>query len=321
MKKFSIIIIFFVLSFVGYIGFHSYRYDIKAPMADIEYKKSILRDSHNLTYTLEALRPLMGKEELAGFIKANDKNPQIYTPSSENRANGIYRANLHSHSTKSDGDVTVEDRMNEAQEYAQKHIKDGYMILAITDHNTVLGAQEIVKVLEKNKNKYTNIKVVPGIEINTQYYKSKRYFYPIDIHVLTWCINPYDKFLKREFYKKNKKDKWNRTKPDRDFDWTISTMSNYGIVGVAHPARYTEELSEYKYTYIPEMLARYKNLNKGVKFVEGYYQSYKQTATGDLLGSEYDRYINYINSEAEKLGIIRTGSTDAHGLSIFKYRK
>ena len=260
----------------------------------------------------------MGPDELLEFIKENDKNPQIYDPDDINRAKGLYRANLHTHTTNSDGIVTVKDRMNEAQEYAKRHIKDGYMVLAITDHNTVLGAQEVIKVLERNKNKYSNIKVVLGIEIFTQYQNSQHSYYPMEIHVLTWCINPFDRFLKHEFYKKNKKDKWNRTRPDRDFDWTITTMSKYGLVGVAHPARYTEEMGKYKYLYITEMFSRYKNLNPNTRFAEIYYQAYKKTHTAKALGNEYNKYINYINSEAERFGIIRTGSTDAHGLSIFK---
>jgi hypothetical protein len=321
MKKLSSIIIFLVLFITGYNGYHSYRYDIKTPMPDIEYKKSIIKDSHNLIYNLESLRPLMGPDELSEFIKENDKNPQIYTPSPENLASGKFRATLHTHTTKSDGIPTVEDRMNEAQNYAEKHIKDGYVVLAVTDHNTVWGAKEVIKVLETNRNKYDKIKVVAGIEISTKYNNSKTAGIPIDIHVLTWCINPYNEFLKQEFFKKDPNDKLNRKYPDRDFDWVIKTMTNHGIVGVAHPARYTEELNEYKYPYITEMLTHYKKLNPNIKFTEGYYQSYKQTATGNLLGTEYDRYINYINQEAKRLGIIRTGSTDAHGLSMFGYRK
>ena len=55
-------------------------------------------------------------------------------------------------------------------------------------------------------------------------------------------------------------------------------------------------------------------------FVEGYYQPYKETKDGKALGDEYDKYINHISSEAKRLEINRTGSTDAHGDSIFKLR-
>ncbi len=296
------------------------RYHVDSPMPDIEYKKAILRDSHNVKYNLEALRPIMGPKELEQFIKENDDNLQIYTPSETNINSGNYKANLHMHTTMSDGIATVEQRMNEAQNYAQKNIKNGYMVIAITDHNTVLGAKEVIKILEQNPKRYKNIKVIPGIEINSRYYVSNVAPRPIDIHVLLWAINPYDKFLETEFYKADLNDKWNIKLPIKDFGEVIETMSKYGIVGIAHPARYNEDLGEKKYPYITELFTRYKNIEGKIKFTEGYYQSYKQTQTGPLLGTEYDKYINYINSEAKRLGIIRTGSTDAHGNTIFGYK-
>lgn len=220
----------------------------------------------------------------------------------------------------SDGEVSVENRMAEAQQYAKENIKNGYMVIAITDHNTVNGAKEIIKILEQNPNKYDHIKIIPGIEINSQYRNSNITAEPIDIHVLLWSINPYDKYLNDKFKKEDLNDKWNIKLPIPDFDGIIYTMSEYGIVGIAHPARYTEHLGNKKYPYITELFTRYKDLSGKVKFTEGYYQSYKQTSTGGLLGSEYDKYINHINSEAKRLGIIRTGSTDAHGESIFIYK-
>ena len=288
-------------------------------MPDLEYKKSILKDSHNLTYTLEALRPLVGPQELTEFLKANNDNPQIYTPSSKNITNGTFRANLHMHTTNSDGIPTVGMRMNMAQEYAQENIKDGYMLIAITDHNTVLGAKDVIKTLEKSKGKYTKVKVVAGLEINTDYKNSKVINNSQQIHVLAWCINPYDKFLNEVFYKKDLKNKWNRRHPDLDFDWVMTEISKYAIVGPAHPARYTTYMKENKYPYITEMLTRYSKLSSNTLFTEGYYQSYPVTSTGPHLGDEYDKYINHINSEAKRLGILRSGSTDAHGTSIFKY--
>ena len=318
MKKnlLKLILVIFIMTF-SCISWQMYRYHINSPMLDIEYKKAILRDSHNYTYTLEALRPLMGPEELTQFIKDNNDNPQIYTPSIENIKSGKFRANLHMHTTMSDGITTVQKRMDDAEKYAKEKIDGGKMVIAITDHNTVLGAKEIIKVLEKGKNKYNDIKVVPGMEIFTHYQNSKFKDSYVDIHVLLWSINPYDKFLNEEFYKEKLKDKWNYK--DRDFDWVIETMSKHGIVGIAHPARYTSAMKEKKYPYITEMLTRYNKLNSSdTKFVEGYYQSYMQTGTGEHLGSEYDKYINHINNEAKKLGIIRTGSTDAHGYSIFR---
>ena len=321
MKKLRLYLFIFLLVLVcGLLIWQRYRFHISSPMQDIEYKKQILADSHNPFYTLEALRPLMGPRELEEFIKENDLRPEVYTPDLKNIKNGSFMANLHTHTTNSDGKPTVEMRLDSAQNYAETFVKDGYMTIAITDHNTVLGAKEVVRILQKNKGKYKNVKVVPGIEINSEYHNSKISKNPVQIHILTWCINPYNKFLNKEFYKKDTNDKWNRSKPDRDFDWVIKTMSDYGIVGIAHPARYTTSMKGKKYLYITEMFTRYSQLNPKTKFAEGYYQSYKFTSTGPNLKDEYNAYINYINNEAARLRIFRTGSTDAHGVSLFRYK-
>ncbi len=284
----------------------------------MEYKKAILNSSGNPAYTLNALIPIMGPGELKEFLKTNDSKPYTYTPSVDNITKGLFRANLHMHTTNSDGAATVKERLDLAQKFAETFLKNGYVLIAITDHNTVLGAKEVVKVLEENPNKYSRIKVVLGIEIFTEYRNSKVVNDPIQIHVLCLCINPYDPFLNKEFYKKNLNDPYNRTTPDRNFDWVISVMSNYGITGPAHPARYLSHLGKKKYAYMTEMLTRYKQLNKNISFTEGYYQSYPATGTKEHLGNEYDYFIDYINKECHRLGILRSGSTDSHGKSMLK---
>ena len=321
MKKYNQLVVLVVTFLIALLCWEIYRYIPHYEMPDLEYKIDILRKSHNITYTIEALRPLVGPEELTKFITENNENPDIYTPSLQNIRNGKYRANLHMHTTNSDGRPTVLARMQSAQTYAEKNIKDGYMTIAITDHNTVLGAKNVIEVLERYKGRFSKVRVVPGMEIFTEYKNSGVAKNPVQIHVLVWCINPYDKFLQKEFYKKNLNDKWNRTMPDRDFDWVISVMSNYGIPGVAHPARYTSQMKEKKYPYISEMFERYAKLSKNTLFTEGYYQSYKLTYTASHLGHEYKKYTDYINNEAKRAGIIRTGGTDAHGDSLFTYNK
>ena len=219
------------------------------------------------------------------------------------------------HTTNSDGSVSAEFLMDQAQMYAENNLNGKPFYLAITDHNTVLGAKEVIKVLQKNPNKYKNIKVITGIEIFSGY-KNKYSEKPINIHVLAWCINPYDKFLNKEFYKKDLKNKWNRTHPDPEFRNVLDYMSKRSIVVIAHPARYLDSIVNEKENYISDLFKNYKSLNKGnVLFTEGYYQS------NHLILKPFDQkakaFLNYINKEAKECGIIRTGSTDVHGYSIF----
>ena len=294
------------------------RYELIAPMPDFEYKKAIIEKCGNKKYKLENLRPIVGPEELKEFLKVNNDNPQIFTPSEENIKNGIFKANLHMHTIYSDGRATVQQLLDMAQEYAENNLNGASMYMAITDHNTILGTKELVRVLQNNPNKYNNVRVVPGIEIFSAYNNSKIASRPIDIHVLSLAINPYVEFLTEEFKKRNPYDRWNRTYPDRDFDWLVKTMSNYGIVGIAHPARYTAFLGKDKYAYVEELMTRFKEAaGENLIFTEGYYQVYPLLPDKNQLGKEYDKYLKHINTQAQKRGILLDGSTDVHGLTIF----
>lgn len=316
MKK-KILIFAVLISFICtmYFVVYNYRYSVPEPMLDIQYKKEIVKDSHNIFYRVENLRNLVGEEELTNFISVNDDNPQIYTPTLENRKNGVFQANLHMHTINSDGLSNVLNYLNCAQNYADKYLKnDEYVYLAITDHNTVLGAKELIKVLQKYSKKYPKVRVIAGIEVNSKLYSTKTTPQPIEIHTLVWCINPYDKYLNKVFYKKDLNDKWNIPKQEWDFELLVKIMSNYGIPGIAHPARYSDHLGEFKYNHIDELFEKYSFLSKKVLFTEGYYQSYSDKYSVE---NEYIDYVNYIEQSAKKRGIIRTGSTDSHGFSIF----
>ena len=316
LKKFLFAILIIILSFLLYWVFYG-RYLTKAPVLDLAYKKNILKESGNIFYSLENLRPLVGPEELVKLIEANDVNAQSYTPGNENIINGKYIANLHMHTIYSDGKSSVEYLLDTAQAYAEKYLNGENFYMAITDHNTILGTKELIRVLQKNARKYKNIKVVAGIEIFSSYKTSSISKRPVEIHVLTLAVNPYDRFLNKEFYKKDLSNIYNRKRPDHDFDKLISDMENYGVVGIAHPLRYTTFLGDDKYAYMDELLTRFKNQTKGPVFVEGYYQVYPLLPEKKILGDEFDRYYNFVIRKADNLGIYRTGSTDVHGLSIF----
>lgn len=296
------------------------RYKISEPMPDLEYKKEIIRTSHNPFYRLENLRKLVGEEELTEFIKQNDKNPQIYDASDDGVETGKFRATLHNHTLNSDGVATVKDFLAEAQMYSEDYLNNAPIYIAITDHNTTSGAKELIETLQKYPNRYKNVRVIAGMEIFSKMYDSPASTDPVDIHVLAWCINPYDKFLNKEFKKTDKSDRWNKKDPERSFQEVVSMMKNYGMVGIAHPALYSVKLGERKFEFFNDMLNKYKKLYDRTLFYEGYYQSYPVFDREKDLRKEYEDYVKYINKYAESNGIIRTGSTDAHGTTIFNKR-
>lgn len=294
------------------------KLDKDCSIIDRDYKNEILKQSDIPGLTINDLAPIMGPCEIEQFLRNNDGNPQIYTPTAKNIKKGIYQANLHTHSTDSDGRLPVSARLDEAQQYAQEHNIIFY--IATTDHNTVNGAKTALKTLKENPNKYKNVKLILGMEINSIYNLKDNTKDQVDIHVLTFGINPYNKFLNEEFCKPKTANAWNRPRKNpefEDFDNVIKVMNNYGIVGVAHPARYIVQLEDKKYDYLSEMLQRFKSLTPDDKplFIEGYYQSYWNNAQIDL-GNEYTKLLDFINNESRKLGIIRDGSLDTHGLTI-----
>ena len=282
-------------------------------ISDKDYKKQIIESSHNDKYVLQNMGSIVGPAELKDFIAKNDSNPKIYTPSESNIKNGVFDANLHIHTTNSDGQFGVVELLNQAADYA-KTLKNKPFYLAITDHNTVDGLKTVVDALQNNPEKYKNIRVVLGMEVYSKLQVVPGIIKnPVDIHVLCWAINPYDEELNRVFIKKNPKNKYNYSY--RTFDDAINLLKRKGLVGIAHPMRYVayENMVATKFEYYDYLIKHYAALNQGnTLFAEGYYQSYKKAEEKEL--------INYVNSEFAKKNIMRTGSTDSHGHSIFKMR-
>jgi hypothetical protein len=129
--------------------------------------------------------------------------------------------------------------------------------------------------------------------------------------MLAWAINPYDETMQKEFKRTNLEDKYNWSY--RSFEDVIALMNaqQYGILGIAHPARELERSTDNPCGVIAEEFALYKKLSKkNVLFTEVYYQPYKNNP-------QLQDLLIYINDQALKHNIIRTGSCDTHGKSIF----
>lgn len=85
---------------------------------------------------------------------------------------------LHIHTTASDGILSPE-------EVIDKSINMGLRGISITDHDTVDGLETAEKYLAEIN---TNLKFIPGIELNTDYKNS-------EVHILGYFIDYYDKLL------------------------------------------------------------------------------------------------------------------------------
>lgn len=280
---------------------------------DVSYKKALIKSSGHSEYTLKNMNSIIGEQELEIVIKEYNDKPYKYWSDKNEFSDELglseltYRAGLHSHTTASDGKATPVQALDQAAEYANKvkakNPNEKYpMIVAITDHYNTEGCQQAIDAIQKNPEKYKNIKVLLGMETTalTEY--------PSDdergtrVHVLLWGIDPYSpKMTQMNFLPFEKLVK-------------EAQKLDYGVVGLAHPLRYYEE----KYRDNPEITKKliteyydnYLSMKKNkFLFAEAYYQPYRFKISDDL----YD----YVINESDRCGFYKTGSQDSHGYTIF----
>lgn len=320
-KIFKAFVVIFILAIISLLIGYYYT------PSDKEYKKALLRSAENPEYTLKNMNPILGENELAYIIKKYDKHPQKYMTDLQEHGDqkGVssltYRAGLHSHTIFSDGKMTPEETINQAAEYADKvkakHPFEKYpMVIAITDHYNTLGCREVIDLVQKNPEKYKNLKIVLGMETSA-FVKMPSQREEQDLHMLIWAINPYEwPFEDMNF--QDASDQWGEEYKDLnfmpDFAELVKRMQSmrFGLVGIAHPLRYFLEGKEDNVeSIIDELFKEYSSLkDKKILFTEGYYQPYRFDVSKDLY--------EYTAKKAKEYGIYRTGSQDSHGYSIFK---
>lgn len=116
--------------------------------------------------TAKNLKSVMTRSELLKELpKLVEQN---YVASNENIKNGIFLADLHSHSNFSDGKITVENLLNQAASYGDKleKLNGKKFIFALTDHDGIEGVKEALKIIAKNPERFKNVKFVPASEIS-----------------------------------------------------------------------------------------------------------------------------------------------------------
>ena len=84
--------------------------------------------------------------------------------------NNEYLIDFHTHTNYSDGDLTPDELLEKAN-------KENIKIIAITDHDSVLGLKNITYDYKKD-----NIKLISGIELSAKTLKGR-------MHILGYNIN------------------------------------------------------------------------------------------------------------------------------------
>lgn len=246
------------------------------------------------------------------------------------------RADLHLHTTASDGRLTP-------RELVQKAVKLNLDVIAVTDHDTVEG---IPPALEAAKS-FPQLMVIPGVEINTDVPKG-------EVHILGYFINYLDPKLRRNLeelrtsrYERGKKMVAKLSEMGINVEWErVMELAGGGSVGRPHIAQamlergYVSSLREAFDNYIgrngPAYIERKKltpldavrlvvesdglpvlahpadidplepfllQLKKaGIVGIEIYYNGYST------------RTIAQLKSLAQKHALISSGGSDYHGL-------
>jgi 3',5'-nucleoside bisphosphate phosphatase len=137
------------------------------------------------------------------------------------------RADLHLHTTASDGRLTP-------QELVQEAVKLKLDVIAITDHDSVEG---VPSALEAAKS-FTQIMVIPGVEINTDVPKG-------EVHILGYFIDYRDPGLNRTLEElRNSRNERGRKMVARlaeigiNIDWgRVQELAGGGSIGRPHIAQ------------------------------------------------------------------------------------
>lgn len=164
--------------------------EVKECTFDIEYKQDLAKA---IGCPAKDLCAVMGEQELRYTLQniVNEKNFTLGL-GHENVKQGIFSINLHIHTKYSDGNFEIAELLDHAVEYANKRRILGHkdpFILAITDHDTLEGSQNAVKLIAQNPEKYSNIRFVPGIELNSYFITENNRKKQLEIHA--YCINPF----------------------------------------------------------------------------------------------------------------------------------
>ena len=146
------------------------------------------------------LKCIMTKQEMLKELpKLSEQN---YVASAENIKNGIFQADLHSHSNYSDGLISVANLLEEAANYGNKlnKINNKKFIFALSDHDGVEGVKEALKIIAQNPKKFENVKFIPASEVSFIFpcqknsARFKRFHSEVQMpEMLVFGLNPFSK--------------------------------------------------------------------------------------------------------------------------------
>lgn len=110
---------------------------------------------------------------------------------------GEFCANLHVHTQYSDGTMSIRELLENAEKAT---IHNPNFLIAITDHDTIDGDKEACELI----NNYKSANICLGLEISTIAINFPNQPKPLQVHLLVYGINPFDKKLDEYLITKRK---------------------------------------------------------------------------------------------------------------------
>ncbi len=184
--------------------------------ADINYRKDLLNGIGIPAADYAKLRSIAGPQEYSSIVRSFSHDSKFYSPGEtlitktqdefnlSGKNNHGYRINLHMHTVNSDGKMTVKELLDKSAKYADEVAekisytpdtvaKHAPFTIAITDHDTLEGCKEAVKIISENPEKYKNLRVILGCEMTVENMMvPQKLKSPIPNHLLLHGINPFD---------------------------------------------------------------------------------------------------------------------------------
>lgn len=186
---------------------------------DIEYRKELLKAVGVPEKNWFSLRSIIGTQEYKSVVSEFSNSPVAYISGKSLFAsvqddykligvnNRTFRLSLHNHTNQSDGNMSVRSLLEQAAKYANSVVEsnknninikrqDAPFTIAITDHDSVEGCKEAVKIISQNPEQYKNLRVVLGVELSVENKMLENALTkPVPVHLVVNGINPFDKNL------------------------------------------------------------------------------------------------------------------------------
>lgn len=313
------------------VGDESCRYK-----GDIDYRKQLMKNAGLSPCDYKKISSIVGPLELKNLLKSHNEDEKFYLPGSrprnkediqdshnlENARSLKYGANLHIHTINSDGKLSTCELLNDAVNYANKYAKANRkpFIIAITDHNTVEGCKEAIKIIASNPSKYENLKVILAAEMSTKENCAGEFHFKKaqKIHLLAMCIDPNTLKLNRFFNYIHGGKKTPMYPIELNMSEVVSAFQHQGqcLFAYAHPAYPDIKKCIYEDENHREAMAalikKFKETaGEKALYVEQYYGGYYGSVAKD------ERLHQSIAATCDKLNLLKAGGMDSHGESIF----